>query len=158
VDNDPKLREALREDEKRISEHLALILNSKSAKADVLKLDGDFAQSFLDVVQNVAFYLPFQTSSHSFQTLDRGLLSDKALNSKARSIIIKLSEACDKLPSSLFISGVDERDEHATFGGGFGDIYRASYAGKNVALKHIRTFQRGPELRRMRLVRFFLPE
>ncbi|KAJ7235848.1 kinase-like domain-containing protein [Mycena rebaudengoi] len=136
VDNDPKLREALREDEKRISEHLALILNSKSAKADVLKLDGDFAQSFLDVVQN---------------TLDRGLLSDKALNSKARSIIIKLSEACDKLPSSLFISGVDERDEHATFGGGFGDIYRASYAGKNVALKHIRTFQRGPELRRMRL-------
>ncbi|KAJ7226331.1 hypothetical protein C8J57DRAFT_1093354, partial [Mycena rebaudengoi] len=137
-DNDPKLREALREDEKRISGHLALILNSKSAKADVLKLDGDFAQSFLDVVQNA---------------LDRGLLSDKTLNSKARSIIIKLSEACDKLPSSLFISGVDERDEHPTFGGGFGDIYRASYAGKNVALKRIRTFQRGAELRRMHLVR-----
>ncbi|KAJ7269790.1 kinase-like domain-containing protein, partial [Mycena rebaudengoi] len=66
-------------------------------------------------------------------------------------IILKLSEACDKLPSSLFITGVARCDEHATFGGGFGDIYRATYAGKTVALKHVRTFLRDADLRRIRL-------
>ncbi|KAJ7482316.1 kinase-like domain-containing protein, partial [Mycena galericulata] len=66
-------------------------------------------------------------------------------------IIMKLSEACDKLPSSLFITGVTGRDEHPTFGGGFGDIYRSTYDGKTVALKHVRTFQRDEEHRRLRL-------
>jgi hypothetical protein len=67
-------------------------------------------------------------------------------------MIIKLSEACDKLPSSLFITGVSGRDHDATFGGGFGDIYQASYGGKTVALKRMQTFHRGSELRRIRLV------
>ncbi|KAJ7224795.1 kinase-like domain-containing protein [Mycena rebaudengoi] len=66
-------------------------------------------------------------------------------------MILKLSEACDKLPSSLFITGVSGRDHDATFGGGFGDIFQASYGGKTVALKRMRTFHRGPELRRIRL-------
>ncbi|KAJ7207647.1 hypothetical protein GGX14DRAFT_366218, partial [Mycena pura] len=52
-------------------------------------------------------------------------------------MIVNLSQVCDKLPSSLFISGVTGRHEHALFGGGFGDIYQASHAGKTVALKHI---------------------
>ncbi|KAJ6486663.1 kinase-like domain-containing protein, partial [Mycena sanguinolenta] len=56
-----------------------------------------------------------------------------------------------RLPSSLFIIGVEGRDEHPTFGGGFGDIYRASYDGQRVALKRMRHFLRGPELRRIRL-------
>ncbi|KAJ6495889.1 hypothetical protein DFH09DRAFT_1205324 [Mycena vulgaris] len=37
------------------------------------------------------------------------------------------------LPSSIFINGVSDRDEDPTFGGGFGDVYRASYQGKMVA-------------------------
>jgi hypothetical protein len=86
------------------------------------------------------------------QTLDRGLLIEQEYNAKARRMIIKLSEACDKLPSSLFITGVSERDHDATFGGGFGDIYRASYGGKTVALKRMRMFHRGSEQRRIRLV------
>ncbi|KAJ6570706.1 kinase-like domain-containing protein, partial [Mycena sp. CBHHK59/15] len=134
--DDVQVRNALREDEERIATHLLSILGSASAKEAVLQLEGDHAQYFLDVVQN---------------TLDRGLLIDKDHASKARRIILKLSEACDKLPSSLFITGVSGRDEHATFGGGFGDIYRASYAGKIVALKHVRTFQREAEMRRTRL-------
>ncbi|KAF8143362.1 hypothetical protein K438DRAFT_1691463 [Mycena galopus ATCC 62051] len=52
----------------------------------------------------------------------------------------KISEAGEQLPSSLFITGVDDHDEHATFAGGFGDIYRASYQGQMVALKRIRIF------------------
>ncbi|KAJ7107508.1 kinase-like domain-containing protein, partial [Mycena epipterygia] len=63
----------------------------------------------------------------------------------------QLSEAQDQLPSSLFISGVDDRDEHPTFAGGFGDIYRASYQGKMVALKRIRTFTTDSTSNRMRL-------
>ncbi|KAJ7107565.1 kinase-like domain-containing protein [Mycena epipterygia] len=52
----------------------------------------------------------------------------------------QLAGAQDQLPSSLFVSGVNDRDEHPTFSGGFGDIYRASYQGKMVALKRIKTF------------------
>ncbi|KAF8134747.1 kinase-like domain-containing protein, partial [Mycena galopus ATCC 62051] len=66
-------------------------------------------------------------------------------------MIIKLSQACDKLPSSLFISGVAKRDEHASFFGGFGDIYQAFHHEKRVALKRIRTFHRDAEQRHMRL-------
>ncbi|KAJ7145858.1 kinase-like domain-containing protein [Mycena epipterygia] len=133
---DTRLRNALREDEKRIAQHLLDILNSDSERAAVLRLEGDSAQHFMDVVQS---------------TLDRGFFLEKEQNSKARRIIIKLSEACDKLPSSLFITGVTEPDEHPTFGGGFGDIYRASYAGNMVAVKRVRTFHNDAEHRRIRL-------
>ncbi|KAJ7269803.1 hypothetical protein C8J57DRAFT_1066459, partial [Mycena rebaudengoi] len=135
-----RLRDALREDEGRIETHILSILDSKSSKEAVLKLVGDPAQYFLDVVQNA---------------LDRGLLLERDHSARARRIVLKLSEACDKLPSSLFITGVTGRDEHATFGGGFGDIYRAKYAGKTVALKHVRTFHRDADLRRIRLVSLF---
>lgn len=67
-------------------------------------------------------------------------------------MILKLSEVCNKLPSSLFISGVTGRDEHAVFGGGFGDIYQASYAGRTVAIKRIRTFHRDVAQRHIWLV------
>ncbi|KAJ7224829.1 kinase-like domain-containing protein [Mycena rebaudengoi] len=136
ISSDPKLRKALQEDETRIAAHLMSILDSQTAKEAVLVLEGDSAQHFLDVIQH---------------TLDRGLLIGQEHNSKAQRMIIKLCEACDKLPSSLFITGVSGRDHNATFGGGFGDIYRASYDGKTVALKHMRTFYRGSELRRIRL-------
>ncbi|KAJ7883964.1 kinase-like domain-containing protein, partial [Mycena leptocephala] len=134
--DNPRLRDALREDEERIAKSILSILSSESERAAVLKLEGDSAQNFLDVVQN---------------TLDRGFLIEKENNSKARRLILKLSEGCDRLPSSLFITGVTGRNEHAIFGGGFGDIYQASYAGKTVALKHIRTFHRNAEQRRIRL-------
>ncbi|KAJ7273254.1 kinase-like domain-containing protein [Mycena rebaudengoi] len=136
ISGNPKLRKALHEDETRIATHLMSILDSQPAKESVLVLEGDSAQHFLDVIQH---------------TLDRGLLIGQEYNAKARRMIMKLSEACDRLPSSLFITGVSGRDHDATFGGGFGDIYRASYNGKTVALKHMRTFYRGSELRRIRL-------
>ncbi|KAJ7233312.1 kinase-like domain-containing protein [Mycena rebaudengoi] len=136
VADDPGLRDALRKDEGQIATHILSILKSESSKETVLKLQGDPAQYFLDLVQNA---------------LDRGFLLESEYNSKARRIILKLSEACDKLPLSLFITGITGRDEHATFRGGFGDIYRASYAGKTVALKHIPVYHRDAELRRIRL-------
>jgi hypothetical protein len=74
----------------------------------------------------------------------------------ARRIIRKLSEACDKLPSSLFITGVTGKEEHPTFGGGYGDIFRATYGNRIVAMKYMRAvhFMRGADLRRTRLVGF----
>ncbi|KAF7326880.1 Kinase-like protein [Mycena venus] len=133
---DVKLRKALREDEERMAQALVTIVNSESDREAVLRLDGDAAQHFLDAVQN---------------TLDQGFFPERKHNPKARRLILKLSEACDRLPSSLFITGVTGRAEHATFGGGFGDIYQATYDGKAVALKHIRTFHRDAEQRRIRL-------
>ncbi|KAJ6588772.1 kinase-like domain-containing protein, partial [Mycena capillaripes] len=85
------------------------------------------------------------------QTINRGFLLEQKQNSKARRLILKLSEACDGLPSSLYITGISGRSNHAIFGGGFGDTYQASYAGKTVALKHLRTFNRDTEQRRTRL-------
>ncbi|KAJ6468969.1 kinase-like domain-containing protein [Mycena vulgaris] len=142
VYGDERLRDALRKDEEQMANFLLVILNSGTERDAVLRLEGDSAQYFMDVVQNVVIRL-----------LDKGYFIQNEHNSKARRIIVKLSEACDKLPSSLFITGVTGRDEHATFGGGFGDIYRASYAGKRVALKHLRTF-RDAESRRMRWYQF----
>jgi hypothetical protein len=73
---------------------------------------------------------------------------------QARRIIRKLSESCDSLPSSLFITGVTGREDHPTFAGGFGDIFRATYDNKTVALKHMRHFVQSSDLRDIRLVSF----
>ncbi|KAF8183873.1 kinase-like domain-containing protein [Mycena galopus ATCC 62051] len=70
---------------------------------------------------------------------------------QARRIVRKLAESCDKLPSSIFIT-VTGREDHPTFAGGFGDIYRASHNNLVVALKHMRQFQSSdPEIRDIRL-------
>ncbi|KAJ6521206.1 kinase-like domain-containing protein [Mycena vulgaris] len=73
--------------------------------------------------------------------LDNALLHTSEATSKARRLIGKLAKACDKLPSSLIIFGVTQRDEHASFCGGFGDVFKAMYQDKPVALKHMRMFQ-----------------
>jgi hypothetical protein len=74
---------------------------------------------------------------------------------KARRSLVKLSEASDTLPSSLFIRGVSRVDMDATFGGSFGDIYRASYHRQDVALKRIRVFQRDAGRHKIRQVPTF---
>ncbi|KAJ7248246.1 kinase-like domain-containing protein, partial [Mycena haematopus] len=56
-------------------------------------------------------------------------------------LIVKLSFSCRKLPSSLSIQGVEQRSQHPVAGGGFGDIYKAVYQSKSVALKQLRFFQ-----------------
>ncbi|KAJ7026721.1 kinase-like domain-containing protein [Mycena alexandri] len=136
--NDPRLRSALHLGEKRIAALLVSIFNSKSEEDTVLRLRGHPAQYFLDVVQDA---------------LDRGFLMAPEHSRMARRIVRKLSEACDQLPSSIFITGITGREEYRTFGGGFGDIYRASCGDEVVALKYMRAvhFLRGDELRRLRL-------
>ncbi|KAJ6526551.1 kinase-like domain-containing protein [Mycena vulgaris] len=118
-------RNALRSCEQRICCALVAILSSRDAKQAVLLLDGDRAQSFLDGVQDA---------------LDKGSLPSAQHTSQARWLIQRLSKACDQLPSSLFITGVIDHDDHPTFCGGFGDVYRAWYNGRKVAVKRTRRF------------------
>ncbi|KAJ6542173.1 kinase-like domain-containing protein [Mycena vulgaris] len=134
--DNPTLRNALRADEERVEGLLIRIFDSKLAEDYVLSLKGDPAQNFLDVVQ---------------AALDKGFLIAQKHSQKAGRIIRKLSESCDTLPSSLFVTGVTGREQHPTFGGGYGDIYRASYGITTVALKHMRHFLRGADSRSLRL-------
>ncbi|KAJ7936915.1 kinase-like domain-containing protein [Mycena leptocephala] len=69
---------------------------------------------------------------------------------RAQRMVRKLSEASDNLPSSLFITGVTGREKYPTSGGGFADIYRCRYNNQAVALKQIRQFVRGADVRQMR--------
>ncbi|KAJ7264457.1 kinase-like domain-containing protein [Mycena haematopus] len=129
-------RGALAACEQRICDSLLTVLLSREAKSEVLLLEGARAQSFLDAVQDV---------------LDRGSLPTAEYVSQARRLIIRLSEAREQLPSSLFITGVSDPDEYPTFSGGFGDVYRASFGSTTVALKRIRKFHASADAPRKRL-------
>ncbi|KAJ7229443.1 kinase-like domain-containing protein, partial [Mycena rebaudengoi] len=135
--NDSKIRAALHADGERIATFLLSIFPSKSEEAAILRLEGDSAQCFLDVVQS---------------TLDEEFLVAQEHSRMACRIIRKLSVSCGRLPSSLFITGVTGKGERPTYGGGFGDIYRASYGNRTVALKYMRAVQymRGSDLRHIR--------
>ncbi|KAJ7145908.1 kinase-like domain-containing protein [Mycena epipterygia] len=110
------------------------ILNSDAGQAAVLKLEGDEAQRFLDVIQT---------------TLDRGYMITQEQSSMARKMIQKLSVLSNKLPSDLFIN-VAGYEEHPISGGTVSDIYKGSYDGQTVALKVMRTFHRGTALHAFR--------
>ena len=69
---------------------------------------------------------------------------------------MKLSEVSNILPSVLSVKGVTLLERHPKFGGGFADIFRASYRGKEVALKRMRVFQRGDELQSINRVLYLL--
>jgi hypothetical protein len=61
-------------------------------------------------------------------------------------LVVKLAENCGILPPALSITGVQNCSKDLVAGGGFADIFQASYKGKDVALKCLRCFddqQRG---------------
>ncbi|KAJ7067087.1 kinase-like domain-containing protein [Mycena amicta] len=132
IDYDADFRSLLRSDDQKLIEQVFVIAGSREWDATVLSLRGDLAQRFLDGAQ--------------------GLLDRRQIvwgqEHKLHRMIRKLSDASDRLPSSLFIQGISERGEHPVYGGGFGDIYRASYNTKPVALKLMRHFLHGLEARK----------
>ncbi|KAJ7160881.1 kinase-like domain-containing protein [Mycena filopes] len=131
------LRTALRAGEERIAALLVSIFSSQLQQDAVLRLEGDPAQCFLDVTQDL---------------LDRGLLIAPEHSGMARRIVRKLSASSDRFPSSIFITGITGQEDYPTFGGRFGDVYRVSCNNQLVALKYMRAvhFLRGEELRRIR--------
>ncbi|KAJ7121561.1 kinase-like domain-containing protein [Mycena epipterygia] len=136
----PSFREALYADEEGIERFIIAILNSESGQAAVAKLGSDSAQRLLDIIQTVE---PF----HSI--LDKGFLITQEHSLKARKMIQKLSVLSNELPDGPFVN-VTSREEHATSGGTFSDIYKGHYNGEPVAMKVIRTFHRGAALHAFR--------
>ena len=59
-----------------------------------------------------------------------------------RRMSIKLAEASDQLPSSLFYTNVALLEPHPLKGGGYADIYRAKHSDSDalVAVKRLRIF------------------
>ncbi|KAJ7231955.1 kinase-like domain-containing protein [Mycena rebaudengoi] len=138
------IRKAVSVDEKLLLTDLMGLLDDPTTQEDVLSLERDSAQTYLDVVQHL---------------LDRDSLTGKDhLNSEAKILMLKLSEKCNMLPSSFFVTGVRGSDEHPTFSGGFSDIYRASYYGMTVALKLRRRFVGASESEEQRAQRDYIRE
>ncbi|KAJ7449253.1 kinase-like domain-containing protein, partial [Mycena latifolia] len=73
-------------------------------------------------------------------------------------LIVKLSLSCGKFPSSLCLQGVGRRDEHPFAAGGFGDIYKAIYQSKPVALKQLRIYTSHTEEERRKMKEKFFQE
>ncbi|KAF7340967.1 Kinase-like protein [Mycena sanguinolenta] len=136
LSGDSKLRMALHRDGERIATLLVSIFTSEVLEEAVLCLEGDSAQRFLDVVQS---------------TLDKGFLVAQEEGRMARDIIRKLVQRSEKLPSALFITGISGKEEHPASKGDFADIYRASYNDSIVALKYMRVYTQGTDLRDIRL-------
>ncbi|KAJ7144148.1 hypothetical protein C8R44DRAFT_550694, partial [Mycena epipterygia] len=109
---DRELTAALDKDQAAVAHNLELVLYSPVEEQNVLALEGADAQSFLDMIQD---------------TLDKALIRTNAATGKARRLMGKLAKACDKIPTSLIIFGVTERNDQASFLGGFGDAFRAMY-------------------------------
>lgn len=61
-----------------------------------------------------------------------------------RRLLIALSRNTKTVPRSFVISGIQLQDRDAVSGGGFADIFRASYRGQPVALKRLRNFKDNP--------------
>ncbi|KAJ6534228.1 kinase-like domain-containing protein [Mycena capillaripes] len=126
VSDSARFQAAAEEDQPALTETLLLVLYSPSDEQAVLALEEDAAQAVLDIIH---------------YALDHALILDSEAIRKARRLMGKLCEKCDKLPSSLIIHGVTQRDEHVSCPGGYGDVFRAVYQGKPVALKYMRVFQ-----------------
>lgn len=73
-------------------------------------------------------------------------------------LLIRLARASDKLPHSLFVTGVicDSRSPVCT--GGFADVYVGQYKGKKVALKRLRFFSLSTKEEQESLERAFVKE
>ncbi|KAJ7263107.1 kinase-like domain-containing protein, partial [Mycena rebaudengoi] len=133
-------------------------LTSKADIEDIMRLRGDDAQFILNLAQDaIRTHLEFvylengstprlrgarRAFLENVRTL--GLLRHVGRNSAqldARRLLVKFSETCGLLPSSLMIKGVIQRSDEPVFGGSFGDIYHAEYQDSPVALKRLRLFK-----------------
>ncbi|KAJ7250725.1 kinase-like domain-containing protein [Mycena rebaudengoi] len=149
------LKEAIWEDNLMIMLVFYEILTSRADLEDIMRLRGDEAQFILDLMQDaIRTHIDFvhilgggsprmrgprRVFLSNIQS--RGLLRNVDRTFDARRLIVKFSEACDLLPDSLKIEGVENRSPDVVLGGTFGDIYTAQYRGTPVALKRLRFFQ-----------------
>jgi hypothetical protein len=70
-------------------------------------------------------------------------------------VLISLSAACNLVPHSLYLSGVELLEKDPISGGGFADVFHASYAGSKVALKRLRIHATSSDRRGVHKVRYY---
>ncbi|KAK7050283.1 kinase-like domain-containing protein [Favolaschia claudopus] len=124
----PDVLSAVRLDEERIAAHITYIMDTPEANEEALALRRDEAQHFIDVLDQIL-------SGHL-----AGMYRMYPLDiSKTHRFMLKLSQLSDKLPHTIFIHSISDCDRFYRERGGFGEIYRASYRGRTVALKRLST-------------------
>ena len=69
-----------------------------------------------------------------------------------RRLLIGLSKKAQLLPDSLFVEGVICNDKNSVACGGYADVYRAVYCGREVALKRMRVFSSDSSEKEMKSV------
>ncbi|KDQ53212.1 hypothetical protein JAAARDRAFT_39587 [Jaapia argillacea MUCL 33604] len=119
------IRDALRDDEAQILNRLQLVLQSGSSRKEVLSLENENAEWFLVFLQDV-------TDNFSI---------DDELRRSVHRLSINLSQASEKLPTSLLLRGVITSSGRQVGGGGFADIFIGEYSHRAVALKRLRIFE-----------------
>ncbi|KAF7378237.1 Kinase-like protein [Mycena sanguinolenta] len=124
VADDTALREAFEKDQNALGKTLLGVLNSPLCEEAILALQGEPAQSVLDIIQYSLEYV----------------IQTREATAKAHRLLWKLCEKSNQVPRSLIICGVVQRDQCISVAGGFADVHRAMYQGQSVALKHMRMF------------------
>ncbi|KDQ53206.1 hypothetical protein JAAARDRAFT_137670, partial [Jaapia argillacea MUCL 33604] len=120
--------DALRDDEAQILNRIQSVLQLESHKKEVLSLENENAEWFLVLLQDVIDSFPI----------------DNDLRRSVHRLSINLSQASEKLPTSLLLRGIVTSNSNHVGGGGFADIFIAKYTHHDVALKRFRMFQ-GPQ-------------
>ncbi len=124
--------------------------SSQDRKELLFSLSGPVVTEFVEVMQKVGRFLmkPIQTIDVFFYdellSDSKGCvkcmgLSDPRVHN-IRRLLMGLARKTGTLPKTLFLQGIECKDRDPVGGGGFADIYLASYNGQPVALKRIRTF------------------
>jgi hypothetical protein len=77
---------------------------------------------------------------NGFIVATKPLGDDGQLFRKAYRLLLGLFQACDIMPSSMFIHGVKPLGSNAVFNGGYADIFKASKDDQILALKRPRAY------------------
>ncbi|THH22369.1 hypothetical protein EUX98_g8218 [Antrodiella citrinella] len=115
---------------------------------ELAELQGDDAQLAVDTTWEMLFIPPparFASSEPS--------TPHRVKRARLRRLSLKLVLQYDKMPSALFLSGVQCHDREASVGGGFADVYCGTFGNMKVALKVLRAFKMSPDTAKIRLKR-----
>ncbi|KAJ8521240.1 hypothetical protein ONZ45_g2042 [Pleurotus djamor] len=125
---------------------LRAISTSRTGYKAVLSLRGSRAQQFLDMAHEILHFPSLKRSQ------------DKRFSIQVLKLMIRLSETCHQLPTSLFLEDVEVMEKDARFLGSFSNVYRARYGDQAVALKRMRIFESDTETVHMKLRQRFCRE
>jgi hypothetical protein len=143
IPDHPHVCQALEKDEKDLSHLLWSVMCSDSLENSVLELRGNEADAFMNLIWEVcsSCIMAIQLPDHFIYQImhKQSFGDDETYYQKAHRLLLKLSQACDKIPSKLFITGVKLVVKDVA-SGGFANIHRGSYRGVDVALKSVRVF------------------